>query len=284
MGLTDAPYWLSWFCYYIIINTIQASIMTIILIPVFEYTNRGYVFLYLWLYGMTMFGYGIFIGSFFSNGKTAAIFATMLFYLTSFLSSVVTDQSISEDAKNTCAFFPAVAVQLAGINMLQFESAGVGLQSSNASELYKNFRFSTCLWMNVVSFFIFLLLGLYLENVLPAAVGVRKPLWYLFTKSYWWGTKHDPEHHDKAEEAKSNESKIMSSDRLGDHEIEQIEVNPEYFEEVPEQLKQKEDEDRYIKISKLKKKFDKGFMAINDLNAEIYEDQIFCSTRTQWSW
>ena len=185
MGLTDAPYWLSWFLYYVIINTIQASIMTIILIPVFEYTNRGFVFLHLWFYGMTMFGYGVFVGSFFSNGKTAAIFATMLFYLTSFINIALTDQSISEAAKTICSFLPAVAVQLAGVNLLQFESSGVGLQSSNLSEVYKNYKFSTCLWMNVLSFFVFLLLGLYLENVLPAAVGVRKPLWYLFTKSYW---------------------------------------------------------------------------------------------------
>lgn len=243
MGLTDAPYWLSWFTYYIIINTIQASIMTIILIPVFEYSDRGFVFLYLWFYGMTMFGYGVLVGSFFSNGKTAAIFATMLFYLTSFINMGVSDQSVSESAKIICSFFPAVAVQLGGINLLQFESSGIGLHSSNISEVYKNYKFSTCLWMNVVSFFTFLLLGLYLENVLPAAVGVRKPLWYLFTKSYWCGVKHESENHNK-DEHKSGDSKIMSSDRLNELEADGIPINPEYFEEVPEYLRQKEEEQR----------------------------------------
>ena len=67
----------------------------------------------------------------------------------------------------------------------------------------------------------------------------------------------------------------MSSDRLGENEADQTEINPEYFEEVPEFLKQKEEESRLIQVSHLKKKFDKGFMAINNLNAEIYEDQIF---------
>ena len=67
----------------------------------------------------------------------------------------------------------------------------------------------------------------------------------------------------------------MSSDRLGEIEADQIEINPEYFEEVPEFLKQKEEESRLIQVSHLKKKFAKGFMAINNLNAKIYEDQIF---------
>jgi ATP-binding cassette, subfamily A (ABC1), member 3 len=57
MGLTDLPYWLSWFAYYLLINTIQSLLMMFILVPVFEFTNIFLVFLYLWLYGMSLFGY-----------------------------------------------------------------------------------------------------------------------------------------------------------------------------------------------------------------------------------
>ena len=143
MGLSDAPYWLSWFAYYILINTIQCIVMLIILLPVFEYSNKFLVFLYLWLYGMTMFGYGLFVGAFFSSGKTAAIVATMFFYLTSFINTVIASSTISEAAKTGCSFFPAVAVQLAGTNLLEFESSGVGLTFENSNELYKNYRFGT---------------------------------------------------------------------------------------------------------------------------------------------
>ena len=80
MGLTDTPYWLSWFTYYITINTIQTIIMLLFLLPVFENSSKLLVFIYLWLYGMTMFGFGLFIGALFSSGKTAAVVATMLFF------------------------------------------------------------------------------------------------------------------------------------------------------------------------------------------------------------
>jgi hypothetical protein len=57
MGLTDFPYWFSWFSYYFVITTIQCIIMMLVLIPVFEYTNKFLVFLYIWLFGMSLFGY-----------------------------------------------------------------------------------------------------------------------------------------------------------------------------------------------------------------------------------
>ena len=185
MGLTDLPYWLSWISYYATINTIQCIAMTLVLIPVFEYSNLFLVFLYLWLYGMSLFGFSLLVSAFFSTAKTAAIVGTMLFYVTSFIFTVVEDRTISEAAKTGCSIFPAVAVQLAGINLLKFEESGIGLTFNNSNELYLNYRFASCLWMNVVTFVSFSLLGLYLENVLPAAVGVRKPLWFPFTKAFW---------------------------------------------------------------------------------------------------
>ncbi|CAI2373293.1 unnamed protein product [Moneuplotes crassus] len=94
MGLMDTPYWLSWLTYYLVINTFLSLIMMLILIPVFEYSNKFLVFLYLWIYGMTMFSFGLLIGAFFSTGKTASIVSSMLFFLSSFLVTAVQDQTV----------------------------------------------------------------------------------------------------------------------------------------------------------------------------------------------
>jgi ATP-binding cassette, subfamily A (ABC1), member 3 len=271
MGLTDAPYWLSWFTYYTIVNTILCVAMLLIMLGIYEYSNYFLLFMYLWLYGMTMFSYGVFVSAFFSSGKTAAIVATMLFYLTSFINIVLEDPSVSETVKTLCSFFPAVAVQLAGTNILGFESSGIGLNWENSNDTYKNFKFGTCLWMNVLFFFVTLTLGLYLENVLPSAVGVRKPFYYPFTKSYWFNVKTE-EHH---EEENHSGNKVGHSSEQEEDETDKREVNPANFEEVPEYLRRKEDQNEFIKISNLKKKFDQGLYAINDFNAEMYEDEIF---------
>jgi hypothetical protein len=274
MGLSDFPYWLSWISYYAIINTAQCIIMLIILLPVFEFSNKLLVFLYLWIYGMCLFSFGLFVGAFFSSAKTAAIAGTMLFYLTSFLTEAVSDRNISEGVKTFVSIFPAVAVQLAGLNMLEFEGSGIGLNFDNATDLYLNYRFSTCLWMMTISFFFFAILGLYLENVLPSAVGVRKPFYFPFTREFWCSgkVKHRDEEGKEYKEARS--SKIANSNEE-DSEAEKIQIHADYFEDIPEYLRRKEEDNGFIKIKGLEKKFGEKFYAINGLNGEMYEDQIF---------
>ena len=143
MGLDDFPYWLTWFSYYAIINTVQCIIMILLVLPVFEYSNKFLIFLYLWIFGMSLFGFGIFISAFFSTSKTAAISGVMLYFFTSFIYEPISNDNISESTKNWCSIFPVVAVQLAGNNLLDFEASGIGLSFDNSSENYKNYRFGT---------------------------------------------------------------------------------------------------------------------------------------------
>lgn len=57
MGLTDLPYWASWFCYYTIINTFTALLsLAVLCINVISHSNKFYVFSFIWLYGESLFG------------------------------------------------------------------------------------------------------------------------------------------------------------------------------------------------------------------------------------
>lgn len=67
------------------------------------------------------------------------------------------------------------------------EIAGLGVKFSNINYLIQNYSFASCLYMMVVSFGAFFILGIYLENVLPTAYGLRKPFYFFLTKSYWFG-------------------------------------------------------------------------------------------------
>lgn len=62
MGLTDFSYWLSWFTYYVIIVTLITILCLIILGPVvFKNSNIGYIFLFFWIFGISLFGLCILI-------------------------------------------------------------------------------------------------------------------------------------------------------------------------------------------------------------------------------
>lgn len=62
MGLSDSSYWLSWFTYYLIVVTIISVICLIILArSIFPNSNSGIIFLYFWVYGVSLFGYSVLI-------------------------------------------------------------------------------------------------------------------------------------------------------------------------------------------------------------------------------
>ena len=61
MGLKDSAYWLSWFVYYLIINTFIAIFALIILgIQVMPNTDKFLLFLFFWCFGLSLFGYAVF--------------------------------------------------------------------------------------------------------------------------------------------------------------------------------------------------------------------------------
>jgi len=222
-----------------------------------------------------MFAYGVFISAFFSSGKTAAIVATMLFYLSSFIYTVIEGSTVAQSTKTVLSYFPAVAVQLAGTNLVAFEASGVGLTMDNASDVYLNYKFATVLWMNFLFFFVVLISGLYLENVLPAAAGVRKSIWFPFQKSYWvQSDEQDAEKNEKDIENQAN-NKIGNSNDVEENTDEKRDIDPENFEDIPDNLRRKEDNNEFLEVKNLKKRFDKGFLAINGLNTSMYEDEIF---------
>mmetsp|Transcript_18708 Transcript_18708/g.25274 ORF Transcript_18708/g.25274 Transcript_18708/m.25274 type:complete len:151 (-) Transcript_18708:975-1427(-) len=57
MGMTDLPYWMSWFVFYTITNTVVTTIAWATLLPaVINFSNIGYIWLFFWLYGEAIFG------------------------------------------------------------------------------------------------------------------------------------------------------------------------------------------------------------------------------------
>ena len=62
MGMTDLPYWLSWFVFYTLINTVVTTLAWgILLINVINYSQPVYLWLLFWLYGEAVFGQVIFL-------------------------------------------------------------------------------------------------------------------------------------------------------------------------------------------------------------------------------
>lgn len=92
-------------------------------------------------------------------------------------------------SKNAASLLTTVAVSRGAANLGLFETNGMGLTSDTINETYQNYRFSDCLVIMAIAFMLTLWIGIYLDNVLPSAYGLRKPWYFCFTSSYWFGSK-----------------------------------------------------------------------------------------------
>ena len=83
------------------------------------------------------------------------------------------------------SIFPTVANYFMSHHLAIFEEVGSGLTKDNAKLVYKNFAYNDGIFMLIVSFLVFTLLGLYLDNVMKSEYGIPKPYNYFLKASYW---------------------------------------------------------------------------------------------------
>ena len=118
MGLNDFSYWLSWWVYYFIIVTIISALVILILsFNVLKYSNVGLVFLFFWIYGLSLFGLAVFLQAFFSKARIAAISGTLVYFGTSFINVAVSDPSVQPGQKFAASLLTTVSVSLGSGNL-----------------------------------------------------------------------------------------------------------------------------------------------------------------------
>ncbi len=96
MGMTDLPYWLSWFVFYTCINTVVTTLAWFFLLfNVINYSNPLYLWLFFWLYGEAVFGQIIFLQSMFTSSKYAGIVSTILYFCGVLLNKVILGDNVT---------------------------------------------------------------------------------------------------------------------------------------------------------------------------------------------
>ena len=92
MGMTDLPYWLSWFVFYTTINTVVTTLAWgVLMTNVINYSTPFYVWIFFWLYGEAVFGQIIFLQSMFTGSKYAGIVATVVYFCGVLCNTLVND-------------------------------------------------------------------------------------------------------------------------------------------------------------------------------------------------
>eukprot|EP00828_Plagiopyla_frontata_P010922 TRINITY_DN1596_c0_g1_i2.p2 TRINITY_DN1596_c0_g1~~TRINITY_DN1596_c0_g1_i2.p2 ORF type:complete len:320 (-),score=35.73 TRINITY_DN1596_c0_g1_i2:34-993(-) len=209
------------------------------------------------MFSMVLIAMGFFLTVFFTQAKVGMIVSLIFFLLLYQIRQLVDNEDTNvapEWKKNLASLSPHTAVSQALDNILMFEAEQVGVNFGNADQMYYNYRVSTCFYMLILNFFIFTIMGLYLDQVFPNEFGKKKhPLFFLSCLF-------------------PNKSKIVHQ-----HEEKQQlnKENSQNIEAVSHKLQLQQQENKAILIKNLNKIYPNGKKAVQGLDLEMYEGQIF---------
>ena len=188
MGLSEGVYFNSYFLQYLMLNTIYSIINSLILTRVLRQVPYGYIFLFFWLYGMTVFSMCYLFQSFVDKTRIAVIISIIVYFVMYFISQAFFSDTILNGSKMAVSLFPPAALALGVIVFSQFEVALLPFDSSKLNMTFQNYSVGNMYTMLIIDVLIYLFVGFYLQNVLPQQFGTRKPFYFLFTREYWCNT------------------------------------------------------------------------------------------------
>ena len=185
MGLTELNYFLSYFIIYFVINLFYSIVNAFILRNVLIYIGIGYIFLLYFLYGLVIYSLIYFFQSFLERTRIAIIVSLLIYALMYFISIPVIPGSVSKTVKIVISiFFPPVSLQL-GVNTLSLFEEDFNNFNGRIYYNYNNFNIFDMYITFICSFILYMFIGFYLQNILSHEYGIKKPLNFLCTKSFW---------------------------------------------------------------------------------------------------
>ena len=126
MSMHQQAYWMSWCVYYFFISLILSLLSLALLAPtIFPLSNRGLLFLYLWLYSLSHLGYISMMSAIFArfniSPRAASILSTLVFFISFFVDRAVDSYATSETRKTLASLIPNVAMSRGFMNIAAFE-------------------------------------------------------------------------------------------------------------------------------------------------------------------
>jgi ABC-2 family transporter protein len=123
MGLKDSSYFLSWFVFHAILMVIMATLIVgMVNINLFVNSNKFLIFIYCFLYGMSLFGFSLVIVAILPTVRASATAATLIHLISYFIMFPLKDPNAPLAPKKILSLFPNVAMSLGMYNLYDFEA------------------------------------------------------------------------------------------------------------------------------------------------------------------
>jgi len=231
MGLHDLSYWLSWHIYQSSMAFVSAFFLylfgCLFQFNLFLKNDFGVLFLTFWLFGQAMIGLGFLVASILSRSATAVtigfgsfLLGFLLYFVVvfgfpygtyngavpfSYTQNITTGDTVVKDTADVVAapifamIPPSLLIKdLNDFGALSASEKDMGLRFADAysyctpdKSCDPQFSVGKSWEAFLAMYILYSLLGLYLDNVVPDAMGVRKGFLYFLSPTYWgFGTSH----------------------------------------------------------------------------------------------
>ncbi|CAH4032670.1 unnamed protein product [Pieris brassicae] len=261
MGLPTWLHWIAWFFKQFVYMFIISGLLVVLLKVNWFTTKEGFseyavftntpwtvLLFFITLYLTCTIFFCFMMSGFFSKASTAALFTGVLWFLTylpSFLLSMETEVPPFLQALTCVALNSAMSY---GFQLLISKESVDGMTWDSFFSTHtldsNRFLFGHVVIMLLFNSILYMLVALYLEQVLPGTWGTPRPWYFLLQKSFWFPSKVEI----LDLEVEDNEMHIVKEDDPKEHEV-------------------------GVKISNLTKVYGNN-IAVNNVNLNIYDDQI----------
>ncbi|CAI5730665.1 unnamed protein product [Hyaloperonospora brassicae] len=266
LGVKERAIVVSWYMTYILILLVGSILQALVgLAGLFSNSSVVLIFLFFFLFSLSVLAYGFMISTIFSKARVGAFVGMVLFFLMYFVSAAFTPESAEGPKIAGCILSP-VALSLGVTFLSNLEATGTGANFSNASVLNENFRLSTSLLMFAIDTVLYTLLGLYFEKVVPKEHGTTLKWYFPLSPLYW----------------KSNEEicKASVTELPSDALLDRVSVDMNNsIEPVSAELREQERRGEALTVERLRKVFSVPGgekVAVQRLSLTMYRNQITC--------
>lgn len=271
MGLSDTAFVASWFVTYFLIFSLIAYLISFLMVATFiQYSNSFLVFIFIYLFVLSLLPFAFLISVFFDKAKLAAIVGPVILFTAvmpryAFYTSGSSQALAAKQA--SCLLAPSAFTFGADI-LMEYEGAQVGI---NWGMLFDDeLSLATVLGYLVLDFLLYSFLAWYFDQVIPSEYGSKQPWYFLFQKKFWipnstkFSFEDAPEFGRRTSNASLVEDRIQTANRRNS-----------IVEAVSSNLKPG------VEIINLRKVFTQGWgkfqrklVAVKRLNLVMYEGQI----------
>ena len=256
MGLSLSPHYLAWFTFYLLI-LFGCSIVwtTIVKLTFFEASNVIIIWMLFFLTGLVLLTLTFVVCAFFVSAKSGVfigIVTFFIFYGVTIL--IIAVESPTETIFNIFALSPFTGLFFAARNCVVLESLNkYGIHLEHIDITIDNFKYRTFIIITILESIGFFFIGIYLDQVWQTEIGLKKHWLFCIGMS------------PKAEACESSLNKDTNRGIL-----------EEQYEPLTQELIEKRKDVRnLIKISNLRKVYNKNKIAVCNLNLELSDNQIF---------